>query len=301
MHEGEVYADASLVRRLLAAQAPRWAALPLTPVASAGTSNAVYRLGDDLAVRLPRHPGAAGQVGKEHRWLPGLAPYLPLPIPLPVARGVPGEGYPWPWSVCRWLDGENATLDRLAAPYAAAVDLAAFVTALRGVDATGGPPPGEHNFGRGAPLAQRDGSVRDALAALDGPVDGAVDTAAIRVEWDTALRAPVWDGAPVWVHGDLSPGNLLARDGRLSAVIDFGGLGVGDPACDLLVAWSLFGAEARQEFRDALGVDDASWARGRGWALSVAVIALPYYLRTNPMIVRDSRHTIAAVLADAAG
>jgi aminoglycoside phosphotransferase (APT) family kinase protein len=292
MHADEVPIDAALVRRLIAAQFPQWADLPITPVPSAGTDNAIYRLGDGLAVRLPRIHSATAQIDKEAAWLPVLAPHLPLDVPVPLAVGVPGEGYPWRWSICRWLDGVNATLDQLADPVAAAITLAEFITALQAIDAGDGPPPGAHNFHRGVPLIRRDASTRAAIASLDG----LIDTAAALAAWESALRAPAWDRPPVWIHGDLQAGNLLARQGRLSAVIDFGGLGVGDPACDLMVAWNLFPPDAREAFRAALAVDDAAWTRGRGWALSFGVIALPYYQHTNPGLAGIARQAIEAVI-----
>jgi len=294
MHDDEVDTDASLVSRLLAAQFPQWADLPIERVRSAGTDNAIYRLGDDLAVRLPRIPWATEQVDKEHWWLPKLAPLLPLAIPVPLAKGIPGEGYPWHWSVYRWLEGENATIERIADPRQAATELAQFIAALQRIDPTGGPPPGPHNSSRGVPLAMRDPQTRAAIATLHGMLDADAVTAA----WEAALQAPAWRGPPVWIHGDLQSGNLLAQQGRLSAVIDFGCLGVGDPACDLIVAWNFLSDETRDVFRSALGVDDATWARGRGWALSVGLIALPYYQSTNPVLARFSRHTIDEVLAD---
>ncbi len=294
MHVDEVETDAALVRRLLAAQFPGWADLPIQPVASAGTDNAIYRLGDELAVRLPRIHWAVEQVEKEQRWLPVLAPRLPLAIPVPLAMGSPGEGYAWHWSVYPWLAGENATVERIGDERQAARDLAGFVAALRRIDATGGPPPGTHNSGRGVPLARRDPATRAALAALQG----ALDIGAAGAAWDTALAAPAWAGAPAWIHGDLQPGNLLVVHGRLSAVIDFGCLGVGDPACDLIVAWNFLSAAARDVFRRALAVDDATWARGRGWALSVGLIALPYYRSSNPTLAAISRRAIDEVLAD---
>lgn len=289
-----VHADPAMVRRLLAAQFPQWADLPVEPVASAGTDNTIHRLGADLVVRLPRYAAVARQVEKEHRWLPVLAPSLPLAVPEPLAKGAPGEGYPWPWAVHRWIEGENATADRVADPVAAATALAGFVAALQRIDPSGGPPsgpPGEH---RGVPLAVRDEATRRAVAELDGMVD----TGAVTAAWDAALRAPGRDGPPAWLHGDLQSGNLLARHGRLHAVIDFGLLAVGDPACDAMAAWTMFAADARAAFRAALAVDDATWARGRGWALSFAVIALPYYVHTNPVLAGIARHTIAEVLAD---
>jgi aminoglycoside phosphotransferase (APT) family kinase protein len=296
MHSDEVFTDESLVQRLLAGQYPEWADLPIRSVDSAGTDHALYRLGADMVVRLPRIGRVIEQVAKEQRWLPVLAPLLPLAIPTPLAVGAPGEGYPWHWSVYRWLEGENATFERLAAPREAATQLARFVAALQRIDPTGGPAPGSHNFHRGVPLARRDALTREALNALHGRIDVAAATRA----WEAALDAPAWDRPPVWIHGDLQAGNLLAVKGRLSAVIDFGGLGVGDPACDLIVAWNLLSSDTRDVYRSALGVDDATWARGRGWALSTALVGLPYYRDTNPEFVRNAERTIAEVLADGA-
>ena len=294
MHADEVFTDTNLVSRLLAAQFPQWATLPIKRVASAGTDNALYRLGEELVVRLPRIHWAVGQVEKEQQWLPRLAPHLPLTVPAPVAMGKPGEGYPWPWSVYRWLAGENARLDRLTDPIQAAKTLAEFIRALQSLDATDGPPPGEHNSGRGVPLKERDSAVRTALAKLHGRIDTDAPTKA----WEATLQAPIWDRAPVWIHGDLQSGNLLATDGQLSAVIDFGCLGVGDPACELIVAWNLFDTDSRQVFRETLAVDQATWERGHGWALSMALIALPYYWDTNPTIVQVSLRTLREVLTN---
>ena len=289
----DVAIDAALVRRLLAGQFPHWAGLPLAPVASAGTDNAIYRLGADMGVRLPRVARAAGHAEKEQRWLPALAP-LPLAVPTVLGKGRPAEGYPWHWSVCRWFDGENATIERIADPREAAAALAGFVTALQRIDTAGGPPSGQHNEHRGVPLAMRDPLARQAIDALNG----VLDTGAAAAAWDAALHAPVWQGPPVWLHGDIHAGNLLAQGGRLTAVIDFGLMGVGDPACDLMVGWWLLPADARAVFRAGLAVDDATWARGRGWALSVALIALAYYLNTNPVLAGMSRRAIDEVLAD---
>jgi aminoglycoside phosphotransferase (APT) family kinase protein len=294
MHADEIQTDVSLVSRLLVAQFPQWAHLPIVPVRSAGTENAIFRLGDDMVVRLPRTPSATGRVDKEQEWLPRLAPLLPLAIPVPVAKGRPAEGYAWHWSIYRWVEGENATIDRIADPSQAATTLAEFISTLRRIDPAGGPSPGEHNFRRGVPLAMRDSATRTAIDA----VHGIVDTGAVTAAWEAALQAPAWHAPPVWIHGDLSSGNLLAVDGRLSAVIDFGGLGVGDPACDLMIAWDLFFGESRGVFRAALAVDDATWARGRGWALSQALIFIPYYLDTNPVGVGSARRIIDEVLAD---
>lgn len=288
MHDDEPDIDADLVRRLLAGQFPRWAGLPLAPVASSGTDNAMFRLGDELAVRLPRIGWAVGDVAKEQRWLPYLAPQLPLAVPEQVAVGEPAHGYAWPWAVCRWLAGENPVPGQLADPQRLAVDLGRFVRALHGIDAAGGPPAT-----RGVPLRAREALTRDALAASRD----LIDTGPVAAAWETALAAPEWTGPPVWIHADLAPGNVLVADGRLTAVIDFGALGVGDPACDLLPAWNLLPAAARGAFRDAVGVDDATWARGRGWALSVALVALPYYETRSPVLAAASRYVIGQVLA----
>ena len=294
MHANEVHSDVLLVHRLLRAQFPHWADLPIKSVRSAGTDNAIYQLGDDMAVRVPRTPGAVRQVDKEQYWLSRLAPFLPLAIPVPLAKGAPSEDYPWHWSVSPWLEGENATLDRIADPSQAAIDLAHFITALQEIDATDGPLAGLHNFFRGVPLVQLDAKTREAIAALNGKID----TDAATMAWEAALQTSVWDKQPVWIHGDLQSGNLLAVAGQLNAVIDFGGLGVGDPACDLLVAWSLFSAEMRDTFRTTLSADDATWARGRGWALYFGLVALPYYKDTNPVLADIARYAIKEVLED---
>ena len=295
MHADEVDTDAALVRRLLAEQFPQWTDLPIKPARPSGTDNALYRLGDDMVVRLPRRARTGGTLEKERRWLPRLAPLLPLAVPVPLAEGVPAEGYPFAWSVYRWLEGETATVARITDLSRLATDLAQFVAALQRIDPTGGPSPGEHNFFRGVPLTRRDEATRAAVAALGQAIDGDAVTAA----WEAALRAPEWERQPVWVHGDLDSRNLLVERGRLCAVIDFGGLGVGDPACDVMVAWKVLSADTRDIFRTALSVDEATWARSRGWALSQALIALAYYtLETNPVLVREAERWLAEVLAD---
>jgi aminoglycoside phosphotransferase (APT) family kinase protein len=293
MHDDELHSDEALVGRLIAAQFPQWAELPIERFDSPGTANAIYRLGDEMAVRLPLRPGSSGEMEKEHRWLPLLAPQLPLEVPEPLAAGVPGERFPEPWCVHRWLDGAAVTAENTDLMQAARA-LGEFVVALRGIDATGGPGPGGHNASRGFPLATRDGAVRSRIEESHR----LVDTGAVTAAWEMALAAPVWDGAPVWIHGDLMPGNLLVRDGVLTGVIDFGCLGTGDPACDLMVAWHLLTPASREVFREVVGADDASWMRGRGWALSQGIIALPYYVETNARMAAQARHTIDAVLAD---
>ncbi len=293
MHADEIDADVSLVSRLLAAQFPRWAALPLKRVASAGTDNAIYRLGSDMCVRLPRRPSAAGQVEKEGRWLPMLTP-LPLTIPRPLGLGKPDAGYPWHWSVTSWIDGETATMDRIADPMQAAATLAQFIKALQAIDPTDGPPSGPQNHFRGVPLVEMDATTREAI----GNLRAEIDTGAANAVWEAALGAPAWADPPVWVHGDIQSGNLLARQGRITAVIDFGLLSVGDPACDLTVAWMLLSDDTRAAFRTAMSVDDAMWARGRGWALYAGVIALDYYRETNHALAATCRRAIGEVIAE---
>jgi aminoglycoside phosphotransferase (APT) family kinase protein len=254
--------DAELVRRLVSAQFPPLAGRPVEPVANGGWDNWTFRLGSAELVRLPSAAEYALAVDKEHRWLPALAARLPLPIPVPLAKGEPGAGYPFPWSVYRWLDGETAGAGRITDPVRFALDLADFVAALQSIDPADGPQPGLHNWFRGGTLRTYDKEVERALA----DVDGHVDAERVREVWKTALDAR-WDGVDRWFHGDLAPGNLLVVDGRLAAVIDFGTCGVGDPACDLAIAWTLLTVDGREAFRRRLSIDDATWSRGRGWAL----------------------------------
>jgi aminoglycoside phosphotransferase (APT) family kinase protein len=281
--------DVSLARRLIDSQFPQWSDLPIAEVEVDGWDNRTFRLGSELTVRLPTGDWYAKQVDKEQQWLPVLAPELPLPIPIPVARGEPDSAFPYPWSVYRWLDGELASRRRIRNLPSFATTLAGFLNALRRVDATGGPAPGEHNFYRGGPLGTYQEETLQAIDALANEVH--VDT--VRRVWDDAV-ATSWDGEPVWFHGDVATGNLLLRDGRLAAVLDFGSSGVGDPACDMVIAWTLLAGPSRAAFRAELDVDAATWSRGRGWALWKALITLvghlepdtPDALRTQRQIVR---------------
>jgi aminoglycoside phosphotransferase (APT) family kinase protein len=292
-HENGANIDVPLVRRLVGAQFPHWKNLPIKPVEFGGWDNRTFHLGDDMTVRLPSAASYALQVEKEHKWLPKLAPLLPLPIPVPLAKGRPDEGYPWPWSVYGWIVGETATMERIADLREFANAVSQFLVALQQIDATGGPPPGQHNFFRGGPPAFYDGETRQAIAVLDGKIDTNTATAV----WEAALAAE-WRGAPVWFHGDIAWGNLLVENGRLAAVIDFGTSGVGDPACDLAIAWTLFKGESREAFRAALQLDDATWARGRGWTLWKALIVYAGQAGTNPLEAEKSRLVLAEVLAD---
>ena len=265
--------DAEQVRRLVADQFPQWAGLPVRPLPNGGWDNWTFHLGSRMSVRLPSASEYALAVDKEHQWLPALAPLLPLPIPAPLAKGEPGAGYPYSWSIYQWLDGEPASADRIADPVRFALDLAEFLAALQSVDTTGGPRPGPHNWYRGGTLRTYDGQAQRALTTLDGHVD--VNLA--REIWQRALAARS-DGEDSWFHGDVAPGNLLLNDGELAAVIDFGTCGVGDPACDLAIAWTLLTADGRQAFRNRLSVDEATWARGRGWALWKTLVTCSHTL-----------------------
>jgi aminoglycoside phosphotransferase (APT) family kinase protein len=285
MHADELDVDEALVRRLLADQFPEWAEWPLARVEPAGTDNAIFRLGDELSLRFARLNGPTEPGGKELDWLPTLAPVLPLEIPVFVTQGRPTDEYPWFWDVVRWVDGVSAPVESIDAIQAAR-DLASFVTALQGVDPSGAPP------GRGIPLAERDPGIRQWLALFDGP-------AAVTAAWERALAAPPWDGPPVWHHGDLDVRNWLVRAGRICAVIDWACMGVGDPACDVMVAWKLHSREARAAFREALPTDDATWERARGWALSQAVAILAYYTpENNAVLYREAESWLGEVLSD---
>jgi aminoglycoside phosphotransferase (APT) family kinase protein len=283
----------SLVRRLVTAQFPQWASLPIEPVAFGGWDNRTFHLGRDMMVRLPSAARYAAQVPKEHYWLPKLAPFLPLPIPIPLAMGVPAFGYPWHWSIYRWLEGETATIERITDLRQFAVALAEFLVALQRIDSTGGPPPGPHNFYRGGSLAVYNAETRQAIATLAGALD--TDTAS--AVWERGLKA-VWSGSPVWLHGDVSAGNLLVTKGQLSAVIDFGSSGVGDPACDLAIAWTLFSGESRETFRAALPLDRDTWSRGRGWALWKALMTMAARKDDNSLEAEKARQVADAVLAE---
>ncbi|MGE5135623.1 MAG: aminoglycoside phosphotransferase family protein [Gemmatimonadota bacterium] len=289
MHDGEAAIDAGLVRRLLAAQFPRLAGLPVSEVPSTGTVNAIFRLGGELCVRLPRLREYAGDIDREWRCLPLLAPHLPLRIPEPVELGQPGSGFPFRWAVYRWIGGRPYAGELVSDERQAAADLAAFVAGLRGVEEVAGAPPAGRR-----PLRELDASTREAIGSAAQVIDSAAATAA----WDRALQAPAWDGTPVWIHSDLLRPNLVVERGRLHAVIDFGGAGIGDPAADVIAAWSVFGPAGRAVFRAALAVDDGTWERARGFALHQAALIIPYYARTNPEFAGLARRTISEILAD---
>ncbi|MEH1127991.1 aminoglycoside phosphotransferase family protein [Micromonospora sp. CPCC 206061] len=289
--DGRAGIDAALVKRLIAAQFPQWSDLPVTPVEVDGWDNRTYRLGDDMTVRLPTAAGYVPAVAKENEWLPRLAPSLPVAVPPVLAMGAPGEGYPFPWSVRGWLPGEPADPERIDDMSEFALSVAEFVLALQRCDAAGGPPGGEHSWHRGASPAYYDDETRRCLVELEGRVD----TAAAAAVWDAALAAE-WRGEPVWFHGDIASGNLLVVDGKLAAVIDFGTSGVGDPACDLVIAWTMFSGDSRRAFREAVGQDEGAWARARGWALWKAMLVLSG--TRDPHQGAVNQRVIGEVLAD---
>ncbi len=269
----------SFVRRLVATQFPEWAGLPVTPVEVDGWDNTTFRLGTEMAVRLPSGPAYAAQVDKEQEWLPRLAPLLPLTIPIPLGKGGPSEEFPYPWSVYRWIDGDIAASSPIDDVSAFAEDVADFLLHLQGIDTIGGPPPGQHSYFRGCSVTFDDPSrfhltpgnwgVLDSVAKLGDKIDGAL---VIEV-WEAAVAAGAPE-RPVWVHGDVAPSNLLVQNGRLSAVIDWGCSAFGDSACDLGIAWTFFSGDSRDAFRNRLSFDGDAWARARGWAIWVPLYRL---------------------------
>jgi aminoglycoside phosphotransferase (APT) family kinase protein len=288
-HADEVLVDEGLVRRLLRVQFPQWAELPLRLVEPSGTDHTIFRVGDELVARFPAVEYATQQVLREARWVPFLAAKVPLELSVPVALGEPGEGYPWSWSIVRWIDGERATRDNLDLARGA-VDLAEFIRALQACDPAGGPEPGQTTSLRGRPLSVWDGRLDEWVAKLDGvpEIDAAVEAFA------EGRAAPPWDRPPVWLHGDLT-GNLIARDGTLVGVID-SGFAVGDPACDLMPGWSLFRGEDRRRFFEQVGLDDATILRSRAWTIAPALIGLSYY-RDVPHLRENARSAIEGALA----
>jgi aminoglycoside phosphotransferase (APT) family kinase protein len=288
MHDGELDIDAELVQRLVAGQIPQLAGLPVRPVGSTGTVNAIYRLGDDLCVRLPRVRRWADALVREQLWLPRLAPHLSLRAPKPVSAGRPAAEYPFAWAVYRWLAGQPYADDLVADEREAAADLAQFVLELRGLDPAGAPRAGRR------PLRELDADTREAIESAAG----VIDSASVLAAWADALDAPAWDGTPTWIHADLLRPNLLVDGGRIGAVIDFGSVGAGDPASDVIAAWSVFGRAGRATYRAALDVDDATWSRARGIALHQAAMIIPYYATTNPGFVTLAKRTVEEILAD---
>ncbi|BCJ33909.1 phosphotransferase [Actinocatenispora thailandica] len=290
MHDDQLDLTEADVAALVAERFPRWRALPVRRVGSHGTVNAMYRLGAELVLRFPLRPDDGAELRAERDHAALLAPHLPLPVPETVEFGAPDDRYPGWWSVCRWLSGESGDRRPIADQVGVATMLGSFVSALRGVDTGGRVVP---TSGRGSPLSTVDDDVQCALA------DSAAlaDTGRLGAIWADCLAADAYAGAGVWLHADLMPGNLLLRDGALAAVLDLGTVRVGDPAVDLMPAWNAFDAAGRAAYRAVVGVDDATWSRGRGWALAQAIVALPYYVHTNPVMADAARRTLAAILA----
>lgn len=292
MDKADITVD--VVIALLEQQYPQWAHLPVRSVDVDGNDNTSFRLGDELLVRLPSHERYVLGVEKEHRWLPVLAPQLPLPIPRPIAKGDPSDGvFPRIWSIYGWLDGDVVGLHPPSDAVRFAIDVASFLAALYRIDATTGPPAGEQSFWRGASLIRYDGQTRKAIADLGETIDA---DAASSV-WEAALAA-TWKNEPVWVHGDVAQNNLLVRDGRLSAVIDFGTSAVGDPACDTVLAWTFLDGDGRQAFRDHLPVDDDTWVRGRGWAIWKALITLAWNPDPESRFTRECARVLTDVISE---
>lgn len=288
MHADEVDVDAELVRRLVAEQFPQWADLPIGEIRSTGTVNAIYRLGDHLYARLPRVEEWAQDLDKEWRWLPKLAPRLTLRVPEPVGKGHPAGLYPFSWAIYRWINGLPYAEELVDDEHEAARDLAQFVVELRRIDPVGAPHGGRR------PLRELDEVTCAAIESSQGVINSDAATAV----WERALEAPAWQGTPVWMHTDLLRPNVLVRGGRIYAIIDFGAIGVGDPAADVIAAWTVFGHIGRVTFRGALDVDDGTWNRARGFALHQAAMIIPYYRETNPGFVALAKRTIDEILAD---
>jgi aminoglycoside phosphotransferase (APT) family kinase protein len=255
--------------RLIAAQFPQWSDLPIVPLKTDGWDNTTFRLGDELSVRLPSADRYVPQVEKEHRWLPVLARHLSVRIPEPVAKGRPSDEFPRPWSIYRWIEGDTVSAGQLKGLTTLASDLAQFLCELHSIDPGDGPPPGQHNFFRGGPVGSYDKETWASIRFLADEIDGEGAAEA----WQAAM-ASNYEEVPVWVHGDVAPSNLIVVDARLHGVIDFGCSAVGDPACDLVMAWTFFTDDSRETFRRGLRLDEGHWRRARGWALWKALITL---------------------------
>ena len=288
MHSDEVEVSDRLVRQLIASQLPDFSDLDVHRLESVGTVNAMFRLGPDLCVRLPINPGWAEDLDKELLWLDRLRPHLPLRIPEPVATGSPAFGYPFRWAVYRWLEGVPYSVSLVGDEAKTAEELAGFIKALRKIDTSGAPISGR------LPLKVLDAAIRWAIKAIGA----AESTQSIAETWERSLAAPIWNGIPVWRHCDLLPSNLLVCEGRLHAVIDFGGVGVGDPAADVIAAWTVFGPSGRTAFREALDCDQATWDRAMGFALHQALLIIPYYSTSNPEFAAMAWRTVREILDD---
>lgn len=290
LHTNEYQITKEIVATLLQAQCPQWTELPLEPIKSAGTDNVLFRLGRDLVVRLPKIDWATNSIHKEYVWVPQLAKHLNTPISEPIFEGKADENYPWPWMIVKWNEGENPDFEKENEYEKLAIDLAQFINQLHAVPLSDGPLSR-----RGTPLKSVDAETRAAIASLQDDID----VEAMAELWNSLSQLPEWTQEPVWVHGDLLPGNILVKNNRVSAVIDFSDVGVGDPAADLIVAWSLLNKNSRKIFRENLkNIDDITWKRGKGRALSIALIILPYYKNTNPILTAVAKNIIRQILND---
>jgi len=292
-HNNILHIDTSLVHKLIATQFPQWTHLPISSVKHGGWDNRTFHLGEHMSVRLPSAAQYADKVEKEQYWLPRLAHYLPLPIPTPIAMGKPTQDYPFPWSIYRWIDGQIASAEHINDMNQFAADLAHFLNALEKIDTTNGPIAGPHNFYRGGSLKIYDAETQQAIDKLDDAIDAHI----VKKIWQLTL-ASTWNKSPVWVHGDIAPSNLLVKNGELTAVIDFGGLGIGDPACDFAIAWTFFESESKDIFRTTLAVDDDTWNRARGWALWKALITYAQLAGTDVSKKEESKLIIDTIIKD---
>lgn len=289
----KIIIDTILVRHLINSQFPQWKDLIIQPVALSGWDNRTFHLGENMLIRMPSAPDYELQIEKEQEWLPKLAPLLPLPIPSPLAIGKPSENYPWKWSIYRWINGQSADRSEIANLSDFAKSLANFLTALERIDATNGPLPGLHSFHRGGNLNHYDQEVKQAIIALEDRID----VKATLEVWEAALIT-TWDKPPVWIHGDISAGNLLVQEGQLSAVIDFGQLAVGDPACDLAITWTLFKDKSRETFCSTIQFDADTWARGRAWTLWKALVVAAGFTDPNNTESKECWRIIDEVIED---
>ncbi|MDP4550110.1 aminoglycoside phosphotransferase family protein [Alkalihalobacillus macyae] len=285
--------NTDLVRRLINEQFPKLSGLDITPVKNGGNDNRTFHLGDDMSVRLPSSEHYAPQVEKEQAWLPKLAREISLPISTPIAKGYPNHEYPFPWSINKWLEGETVTRNNIRDVNQCARDLGAFLIELQSVDASGGPIAGKHNFYRGGDLAIYN---QESRGAIDANKD-ILDTSILEDVWNLALSSK-FSGKAVWVHGDMAPGNILTLDGKLSAVIDFGIIGVGDPSCDYVMAWTFFDDESRKVFKRTLNPDEETWNRARGWALWKALITYSWNRKSNKKVSAEAYNIITIIQED---
>jgi aminoglycoside phosphotransferase (APT) family kinase protein len=286
--------NTELVRQLVATQFPQWSKLEIRTVEFSGWDNRTFHLGESMLVRLPSAEGYIQQAEKEQRWLPILAKKLPLTIPTLLAKGNPDNIFPWKWGIYRWIEGETANVNLITNLPEFANSLAQFLRSLQQINTSGAPSAGQHSFFRGASLLLYDKETRVAIDKLKEEIDTHL---AIRI-WEDALTSK-WESSPVWFHGDVASDNLIVKDGQLSAVLDFGCCGVGDPSCDLAIAWTLLLGKSRKEFRTELNIDNGTWSRGSGWALWKALISIQESKRMNIKAKgQNARNTLNEIFND---